>query len=387
MTTTRRRLDPDALAALEEERDFLLRSLDDLEAERGAGDLDDADYEALKDDYTRRAAEVLRSIDDQREAFASVPRAGWKRTIAWVAGLALLGALAGVLLARSSGDRLDGEGITGGVRSSIQSRLSQAQQLFADPENWGRAVEIYDSILSEDPTNTEALTYRSWLQYRDGVDLDAVLPGWAEAGRIDPTYADRIVFEAIALADAERWDDAALVLDDLDLDTAVAAIRELVVGRSLRGQVYAEARYSTIQDADAPTLGELGMDVDVALEAATYVLGTERPERSIVSLKLLRAVLTEDPDHPLALSREAFLLAQTGDPDLITRAMAQADRAVTANPDNVEALVTRASLFVVADAEQSCADLARVDEIVGDVDRTGSQLLEQASSLADRLGC
>ena len=35
-----------------DERDFLLRSLEDLEREHDAGDVDDADYAALKDDYT-----------------------------------------------------------------------------------------------------------------------------------------------------------------------------------------------------------------------------------------------------------------------------------------------------------------------------------------------
>ena len=63
---SRRELDPDALAALEEERDFLLRSLRDLEREHDVGDVDDHDYEVLKDDYTARAATVLRSIETRR---------------------------------------------------------------------------------------------------------------------------------------------------------------------------------------------------------------------------------------------------------------------------------------------------------------------------------
>ena len=37
---------------LEEERDFLLRSLDDLESERAEGNIDDATYERLHTDYT-----------------------------------------------------------------------------------------------------------------------------------------------------------------------------------------------------------------------------------------------------------------------------------------------------------------------------------------------
>ena len=48
--------------ALEEERDFLLGSIDDLEAEHAAGDLNDHDYETLCDTYTARAADVLRRL-------------------------------------------------------------------------------------------------------------------------------------------------------------------------------------------------------------------------------------------------------------------------------------------------------------------------------------
>ena len=57
------RLDPDALAALEQQRDFLLASLRDLDREHDAGDLDDIDHQTLRDDYTARTAEVLRAID------------------------------------------------------------------------------------------------------------------------------------------------------------------------------------------------------------------------------------------------------------------------------------------------------------------------------------
>ena len=56
-------MNPDRLAELEEERRFLLGSLVDLEREREAGDVEDADYEALRDGYTARAATVLRNIE------------------------------------------------------------------------------------------------------------------------------------------------------------------------------------------------------------------------------------------------------------------------------------------------------------------------------------
>ncbi|HVF14391.1 MAG TPA: hypothetical protein VM942_07310, partial [Acidimicrobiales bacterium] len=47
---------------LEEQRDVLLKSLRDLEEERDAGEIGEDDYGALKDDYTARAAAVLRAI-------------------------------------------------------------------------------------------------------------------------------------------------------------------------------------------------------------------------------------------------------------------------------------------------------------------------------------
>ena len=63
MSATRRRVVDADRAPLEEQRDFLLRSLDDLEREHDAGDIDETDYLALRDDYTVRAAAVLRSLE------------------------------------------------------------------------------------------------------------------------------------------------------------------------------------------------------------------------------------------------------------------------------------------------------------------------------------
>ena len=49
---------------LESERDFLLRSPDDLDAERTAGNIDTDTYRVLHDDYTARASAVIQSIAD-----------------------------------------------------------------------------------------------------------------------------------------------------------------------------------------------------------------------------------------------------------------------------------------------------------------------------------
>ena len=49
---------------LEAEREFLLKSLDDLDSELLAGNIDPDNYRVLHDDYTARAAAVIKSIDD-----------------------------------------------------------------------------------------------------------------------------------------------------------------------------------------------------------------------------------------------------------------------------------------------------------------------------------
>ena len=48
------------LVQLQEQREFLLKSLRDLEQEHKFGDLDDQDYESLRKDYVSRTALVIK---------------------------------------------------------------------------------------------------------------------------------------------------------------------------------------------------------------------------------------------------------------------------------------------------------------------------------------
>ncbi len=96
---------------LEEERDFLLRSLEDLEAEHQAGDLDDGDYVTLKDDYTARAARVLRALNGSLTADDPTTAEGARP--AEVAGSLDVAGSAGTAdspLAGDSGAVVEGEG-------------------------------------------------------------------------------------------------------------------------------------------------------------------------------------------------------------------------------------------------------------------------------------
>ena len=158
------RLDPDELAALEDQRAFLLTSLADLEREHDAGDLDDHDYEALRDEYTARAAEVLRAIDQQRLAFASAkaPRS-LGRTVLTLLGVGLFAVVAGVLVAQSLGARKPGETSSGGISvKETTSQRAQACAALVSPESPSESLTCFKDVLDEDPDNVVAITWSSW---------------------------------------------------------------------------------------------------------------------------------------------------------------------------------------------------------------------------------
>lgn len=206
-----RALDPDALAALEEERAFLLHSLDDLDREHDVGDLDDTDYEALKDDYTARAAATIRSIEHREAAFQQArPLRSRGRTVAWVVGLLVLSIGLGIVVAQSSGRRDPGESASGDIRRTNRDLLLEAGSLWtADPPDLLGAISLYDQVLADQPANTEALSYKAWLLFQtsgaaeDPADTQVLLARANEllddAVVIDPEYGDARVFRASVL--------------------------------------------------------------------------------------------------------------------------------------------------------------------------------------------
>jgi len=140
----------DRLAQLEEERRFLLRSLRDLDAERRAGDVDAEDYATLRDGYTARAATVLRELEAGRSALAARPPQRWVRLLLGLAAVAVVAVGAGWLVARSSGERLAGQQITGAdPRQDLDAKLVQARVLTG--EDVPAALALYDEILAEQP--------------------------------------------------------------------------------------------------------------------------------------------------------------------------------------------------------------------------------------------
>ena len=251
------------MSALEEDRDFLLRSLEDLERERDAGDLDESDYLSLKEDYTARAAAVLRALaaepeaGDEAAAPTTVPvvaadgagagsddpgaapggpqarrrvterapaRAARRRWRPVVAGGVLLAfaSAAGLLVARSAGERLPGDAATGeiaatGPSSEIADELAGARVLIGEGRTLD-AIKAYDRVLERDPEQPEALAYRGWLlrlagKAADDTSLiDKGMEFIERAVTADPGYPDARFFRAFVNYQ-DRRDPAAAVPD------------------------------------------------------------------------------------------------------------------------------------------------------------------------------
>jgi tetratricopeptide (TPR) repeat protein len=157
-------VNPDELAELEEQRSFLVRSLDDLERELAAGDLDDLDASTLRDDYTRRLADVQRAIESGHVAIAenAPPRRLGRRLVGGLLVVALAGG-SGLFVANVAGSRKPGEAITGNITErNFDGLLTQAAQDAQDGK-FADALANYDTVLDQDPANVEALSEKGLL--------------------------------------------------------------------------------------------------------------------------------------------------------------------------------------------------------------------------------
>ena len=209
MTASGRRLD--RLAELEEERRYLLRSLVDLDREHDAGDVDDLDYQTLKDGYTVRASDVLRQIEQGRGELPQRPPRRWSRIVAVTAAVVVGSVAVGFILAGAWGERSSGQEITGltpGDESRIvltNARDAMGQGDFQLANSlFGRVIEM-ERDRGRD--NAEALAYFGWtlaLLTRQNPDqpnseerLDAARLALGQAAEMEPDYADPQCFLAI----------------------------------------------------------------------------------------------------------------------------------------------------------------------------------------------
>jgi tetratricopeptide (TPR) repeat protein len=238
----------DAAADLEAEREFFLRSLQDLEAEHSAGDIDDVDYLALRDDYTTRAADVLRRLADldpgtaarqgDARSWSQTPagrdtesptlasgrptaaaetgkhpqgrkRRPWTRTqkaLLTAAALALA-AGAGWQVGQGSSSRLSGQSITGQTLNAqaVSQLLVQGEKSAAS--NPVAALKDFNRVLASYPDQPQALTDEGWVLAQGG--LLAQARAYLEHGeRSDPGYPLTHAYLGIVLGDQGDYQGA-----------------------------------------------------------------------------------------------------------------------------------------------------------------------------------
>ncbi|MEP6660099.1 MAG: tetratricopeptide repeat protein [Acidimicrobiales bacterium] len=310
-------MNPDERTELEQERTFLLRSLADLEREHEAGDIDEGDHATLRDGYTARAAAVLRAIDDEDDVVAATATRGRGRVALFAAVVVVAAIAAGVLVARSAGQRTGTDTITGGITESVSRKLAEARSLLGTDHTG--AIKRYDEVLLVDPANVEALTYKGWLLVQDGDDkAGGELIDKAIATQ--PDYADAHFFKGFVLVNVRS--DPAAALKEFDI--------------VLKAKPNSDIGQGAAQLADKA--------VGALLDAARSTLTSD----PVKAAKTYDTVLDFDPENPEANAYFGFLLAQAGNVD---DGLARIDRSIKSRGDYPDAHYLKASLLLNAKAD------------------------------------
>jgi hypothetical protein len=205
-------------AQLEAEREFLVRSLDDLENERFDSAIDEATYETLHSDYTARAAAVLRTLESgnapKKEKAPPVPKG---RRVFVLAGIAVFAGLAAFTLARSSGTRASGGLPTGGVTTptaaptSYAGHLARAEQFRAEGIT-DQATDQYLAAAKLRPKSAEPLVDIADMlltRYATGLDNDTrIITESAQlldhAAQLEPNYGPAFFDKGLLLAAQQK---------------------------------------------------------------------------------------------------------------------------------------------------------------------------------------
>lgn len=346
---------------MDDEREFWLESLDDLDEELAAGDLEPGDHQALSRSYTRKAAEAIRGGQEQAQA----PDGGGRgKLTAVMAGLVVVGVVAGVLLARAVGSRHSGDTITGNdAVTSVPGLLRNAEESAAAGD-LDEAIAIYDRVLERSPSNPNALAYKGWLLALEGQEAEAA-DVLADAVATAPDYPDARAFRAILLYRTGDCFGAAGELAAFDATNPPEFISQLVETQGLRTNI-AICQIVLQAQGQFETLADLGLAADDAVAAARALWDPTSASSGdpALALRVYQAVLADHPDHPGALTYSGVILIQTGLEDQAAEGARRLYQAVEAAPDFPEARLWRAWLSIgLGQSDQARADLDHLDSL------------------------
>lgn len=229
-----------------ERREFLERSLVDLDEEHDAGDLSDEDHARLRAEYEERLA-ILDGAK-KRPAAAAAPRPAWQRALTW-GGVAAFALVAGILLAQFAGRRTADQNITG---IDVGGEGEPVTTPEVDPDlarcfdlTGGEALECYLAYTDANPGDAQGFLYFGLFSINQGLqgDIPELLSGGETFLRrallLDPELHEARVNLAVFLERTGRDDEAAQELAQLagvDLPDDLAQLVEFVQGNLGEGE-------------------------------------------------------------------------------------------------------------------------------------------------------
>lgn len=348
--------DPDT-----EELEFLERSLADLDAERAAGDISEDDYRQLTATYSERAAAVggrggpggpaacgngvpagHESDSGRGDGGDSEPgpaRRGrdWRRPVAALVVVAMVGGGLGVGLASALGSRSSLDTATGDIRQSTRGMLFEAQEHLA-AGRFEEAEQIYAAVIDAQPSSAEAHAYWGWIDFQRG-DLESAAERVAAAVAADARYPPARVFGAVVAVRTDRLEEAAAHLAVFDAVDPPPLMLELVANAELRERVLAGRLAAADAAGDTAAVEALlaAATSDHMATAARLLADDGLP---VLAARLFGSALEADQTNVAALVGRGALLTSpdfAAFEDLLGEGMRALDRAVELAPDDPEA--------------------------------------------------
>ena len=231
---------PDRRLELAEEKAATYRALKELDFDHEAGSLSDDDFQALRDRYEGRAAELIAALDALGEAprraasesSAPAPRSWTRKPAAMIAGglaLLLLGITLGVGVSRyaqpdetmnppgsrlpvptipDQGPLLPGAPGTGAASmkpippETLVRMLQAARQSLFDGR-YPEAIAAYQAVLKRDAKNVDAMTHLALIVAMGG-HADAALETLDKALTFDPKYGPALLYKGQVLYEVKQ---------------------------------------------------------------------------------------------------------------------------------------------------------------------------------------
>ena len=329
------------------------------------------------------AGEAAAGETSEGKAIWKLSRQNSRRwSVIGIVAVALIAAVvAGVLLARTVGFRSSTDEATGDIRQTSRGLIVRAGELTGQGD-CEAAIDVYDEVLSSEPSNVVALTYKGWLTWltadsstvaeqdsgggssacRDGEnssdasssegnpsvgsaagsleenpaeDRAIVLESerlLTEAVELAPDYPDARVFRTIIFASTSRWRMAQAELAVFDSLNPAADIRGLVDSSNLRADIDA----GMAQEAITATLALVSSATEPLTEeeVAEALQGFTEAQLNTAGLSLIT------PGQVLAVER-------------VQAAAVVFSHLLQQNPGNLTALTGRGYLFTLPDFTES----------------------------------